>query len=328
MLLDFVKQTLRPIAAVILGVGLLTNPAAAQNYPTRAVKVVVPFPAGGAMDVATRILVSGMEPALRVPLVVENRPGASGNIGTVQVAQSPPDGHTLLLGIAANTSINRFLYKTLPFDVDRDLVPVAQFGSSTNVIYVAPSFPAADFGQMVRRLKVAPGRESYVTPGIGTTPHLAMELVKKRTRTFVVHVPFRGSSAAVAAVLGGEASIGVDAVIAVAPSIRSGRLRAIAITGVERSSVLPDVPTLRELGVDIDASTYLGIFAPAKTPPAVVEQLAGEIESALRKEGVGNKLREAGIEPTYGSSPRFAERIRKELPLWEEAVSYSGASHF
>ena len=181
---------------------------------------------------------------------------------------------------------------------------------------------------MVRRLKEAPGRENYVTPGIGTTPHLAMELVKKRTGTFIVHVPFKGSSAAVAAVLGGEASIGVDAVIAVAPSIRSGRLRAVAVTGAERSSVLPDIPVLRELGVDLEVSTYLGIFAPAKTPAAVVEQLAGEIESALRKEGVGNKLREAGIEPTYGSSPRFAERIRKELPLWEEAVSYSGASHF
>jgi len=131
MLLECIKRTLRPIAAIILAVGLVTNPTAAQNYPTRAVKFVVPFPAGGAMDVAMRILVSGMEPAFRVPLVVENRPGASGNIGTVQVTQSPADGHTLLLGIAANTSINRFLYKTLPFDVNRDLAPVAQFGSST-----------------------------------------------------------------------------------------------------------------------------------------------------------------------------------------------------
>jgi len=301
MLLEFVKHALRPIATVILGVGLLTNPAAAQNYPTRAVKVVVPFPAGGVMDIATRILMSGMEPAFRVPFVIENRPGASGNIGTGQVAQSPADGHTLLLGIPANTAINRFLYKALPFDFDRDLVPVAQFGSSPSVIYLASLFPASDLGQMVRRLKEAPGRESYVTPGIGTTPHLAMELVKKHTGTFVVHIPFRGSSAAVAAVLGGDASIGADAVAAVAPSIRSGRLRAIAMTEAERSSFLPDVPTLRELGVDIHASTYLGIFAPAKTPPAVVERLAKEIELALRKEEVGSKLREAGIEPQYAS---------------------------
>ncbi|OGA90803.1 MAG: hypothetical protein A3G27_07285 [Betaproteobacteria bacterium RIFCSPLOWO2_12_FULL_66_14] len=318
----------RFFAAAAFAAGILACPAAAQDYPKRAVKVVVPFPAGGAMDVATRILVSGIEPSFTVPFIIENRPGASGNIGTVQVAQSPADGHTLLLGIAANTSINRFLYKSLPFDVDRDLVPVAQFGSSTNIIYVAKSFPARDFAALLRHLKAGPGKENYVTPGVGTTPHLAMELIKMRTKSYVVHVPFGGSTAAISAVFGGEASIGIDAVIAAAPGIRSGRLRAIAVTGTERSSVLPDVPTLREVGLDIDVSTYLGIFAPAKIPPAIVEKLGKEIEHALRKEEVGAKLRRVGIEPLYGSRQQFAERIRNELPMWQQAVSYSGASNF
>lgn len=328
MLLTHLGRTGIALAAFAVCAVAPILPAAAQDFPAKAIKVVVPFPAGGAMDVATRVVTAAMEHGLSVPMVVENKPGASGNIGTVQVVQSVPDGHTLLLGIAANTAINRFLYDKLPFDADRDLVPIGQFGSSTNVIYVAPSFSASTVAELLAHLKRAPGKENYVTPGIGTTPHLAMELLKKRTGTFVVHVPFRGSAAAIAAVLGGEVPIGVDAIVAAAPAIRSGKVTPLAVTSAERSSVLSDVPTLRELGHDIDASTYLGLFAPAKTPPAIVQRLTKELEAALKKDETRARLRNLGIEPVFAPKELFARRISSELPMWKEAVSYSGAKNY
>jgi tripartite-type tricarboxylate transporter receptor subunit TctC len=317
------------IVVTLLAVPLTSSLVSAQSdYPQKPVHVIVPFPAGGAMDVGTRILLDGMAPRFSKPFVVENRPGASGNIGTGLVARSEPDGHMLLLGIAANTAINKYLYTKLPFDPDRDLTPVAQFGVSTNVVYVQPSFPASNLMELLSRLKEKPGRHNYVTPGNGTTPHLSMELIKARTKTYVVHVPFKGSPAAVGAVLSGEAAIGVDAVIAVAPNIRAGKLRAIAVSGTERSSVLPEVPTLRESGLDIEASTYLGLFAPSNTPVGIVRRLEAAIAETIQLPQVATKLQRAGIEPMYRNAEAFSRAISKDSALWREAVRYSGATTY
>ena len=322
------RQPIGALACAILAALLLgpTGTSAQSDYPQKPIRVVVPFPAGGGMDVATRILLEGMAVSFAKPFVVDNRPGASGNIGTGQVAQAEPDGHVLLLGIAANTAINQFLYRDLPFDLDRDLVPVAQFGVSTNVVYVHPSFAAANLAELIARLKEQPGRHSYVTPGSGTTPHLSMELIKSRTKTFVVHIPYKGSPGALGAVLSGEVAIGVDAVIAAAANVRAGKLRAIAITGAERSSALPDVPTLRESGLNIEASTYLGVFAPAKTPAAILTRLETGIAAATSQPEVAAKLRRAGIEPRFRNAAAFSAAIRQDRELWREAVRYSGAS--
>lgn len=299
---------------------------AQDAYPTKPVRIVVPFPGGGALDIPTRIVAEKLREHFGKSFIVDNRPGASGNIGTEQVVRAAGDGYTLLMGASANTSINRFLYKKLPFDVDRDLVPIAQFASSANVIYVNPSFPATNLKDMIAQLRLRPGAYSYASPGNGTTPHLAMEMLKATQKVFIVHIPFRGSPPAVTAVASNEPPVGIDSVIATLQLVRSGKLRALAVTSEARVSSLPDVPTTAEAGVEgLAISNYLGLFAPSGTPRAVTSALSAEVERIVQSKDTADRIAGAGAEPHYLGPAAFAQRMHRDREAFRDAVRFSGA---
>lgn len=312
------------LSAFVLAQPIPESAWAQRDYPHKPVRVVVPFPAGGALDIPTRIVTDRLALRLGQAFVVENRPGASGNIGTEQVVRAAADGYLLLMGAAANTAVNRYVYPKLPFDVDHDLTPIGQFGVSTNVIYVHPSLPVSSLAELVKLIRRQPGKLNYASPGAGTTPHLAMELLKARQKIFVVHIPYRGSPPAVGSVSSGELQIGIDAVIAAGPQIRSGRLKALAVTNENRVSTLPDTPTVAEAGFSgLETSSYLGFFAPAGTPAEIVAKLGAELAFALNAPEVIERLQRAGIEPQFLPAAKFIERIKRDREAFREAVNFA-----
>ncbi|AZG06607.1 tripartite tricarboxylate transporter substrate binding protein [Pigmentiphaga sp. H8] len=313
------------LSAIVLLSAL--QPAAAQPYPARPVKAVVPFPAGGAIDVAARLVLEGVAASLGQPIVVENKPGASGNIGTQQVARAPADGYTLLLGAAVNTAVSPVMYTKLDYSVDKDLTPLAQFGNAANLIYVHPSFPARTLAGVLEELKRHPGKYAYASPGSGTTVHLTMELLRARENLAVQHVPFKGSPAAISAVAGDQLKLGIDAAGPTLPFVQGERVVPVAVTASKRLAVLPDVPTFAEAGVNVALpSSYLGFYLPAGVPTGIAERLAAEVEKALARPEVAGKLRQLGVEPEFLGPQAFAARVKQERAMWAEAVKLSGAT--
>jgi len=303
------------------------QPAVAQPYPARPLKAVVPFPAGGAIDVAARLVLEGMAASLGQPVVVENKPGASGNIGTQQVARAPADGYTLLLGAAVNTVVSPVMYTKLDYSVDKDLAPLAQFGSAANLVYVHPSFPARTLAGVLDELKRHPGKYAYASPGSGTTVHLTMELLRARQNLAVQHVPFKGSPAAISAVAGDQLKLGIDAAGPTLPFVQGERVVPVAVTASKRLAALPDVPTFAEAGVNVALpSSYLGFYLPAGVPAGIAERLAAEAEKALARPEVAGKLRQLGVEPEFLGPQAFAAKVKQERAMWAEAVKLSGAT--
>ncbi|MBU4609559.1 tripartite tricarboxylate transporter substrate binding protein [Achromobacter sp. GG226] len=296
-------------------------------WPDRPITTVVPFPAGGAIDVATRVLLQEISGPLGQSIVTQNRPGASGNIGTSQVVRSAADGYTLLLGAAPNTAISPYMYKDLGYDVAKDLAPIAQFGDAVNVIYVNAGFPAQDLASLIQAARTAEKPLAYASPGSGTTVHLAMELVRSGNQLEMLHVPFKGSPAAVAAVAAGEVPIGVDALGPVLPMIQAGKVRPLAVSGSQRYAGLPDVPTFAQAGVKtLVPASYLGLFAPAGTPEPVIRQVADAMRDALKKPAVVERLEQLGYLAAYRDTADFAQRVEAERPVWKNAVEISGAT--
>lgn len=321
----------RAFALALAGLIGATSPAAwaqqAEAYPSRPVQVIVGFPGGGGMDVATRIVTNGMTAEGLSPLVVINKPGASATIAATQVARSAPDGYTLGLATSANLGIAPSLYKKLGYSVDTDFAPIAQFAVAQNVIYANADSGIASLKDLMSRIKKAPGQLNYASPGSGTTPHLGFEMLKAKHQLFVVHVPFRGSPAAISAVLANELAFGVDTIGPTLPFLKSGKLVALAQTGESRSGALPDVPTLKELGIPgIPSGTYLGLVAPARTPEPVLAQVRESIKRFLAKPGTQAQLTQVGMDARYLDGREFAKVIAEETKPWEAAVKYSGAT--
>ncbi len=313
---------------LVLSVTLGQAAVAAQDdrYPAKPIRAIVPFPAGGAMDVAARTVFDSLAQSLQQPIVVENRPGASGNIGTQQAVRAAADGYTILLGAAVNTAVSPFMYKTLDYSVQKDLAPVAQFGNAINVVYVHPSFPAATLREVIDTLRRNPDKYAYASPGSGTTVHLTMELLRAHERFAVRHVPFKGSPAAITAVAGDQLKLGIDAAGPILPFLQGARVRPVAVTGQRRFGGLPDVPTLAEAGVVVDLpASYLGVYVPAGVAPEIVAKLSGAVRKALATPEVSAKLRQLGIEPEYLDSDAFSARVDKERAMWGNAVKMSGA---
>lgn len=329
-------QTLRVAHTKILGflvLGVLACVTTAQaadpseRYPARPVQVVVGFPGGGALDIATRIVTTGLSSSGFGPLVVVNRPGASATIATSQVARSAPDGYTVVLAASANLGIAPWLYPKLNYDVERDLVPVAQFAVSQNVIYASAASGITTLKQLLDTIKSSPGKLNYASPGSGTTPHLSFEMLKAKQSLYVVHVAFRGSPAAITSVIADELNIGVDAIGPVLPFIKSGKVVALAQTGDKRSASLPDVPTLLELGISgIASGTYLGIAAPAQTPAPIVAQWRSAIKQFLEAPGTAQQFSQIGMDVRFSDEKAFASAIQAEQKAWQAAVKYSGAT--
>jgi tripartite-type tricarboxylate transporter receptor subunit TctC len=284
-------------------------PAHAQSaYPDKPIRLVVNFPPGGAADVIGRAVAQQLGESLKQQVVVENRPGANGNIGADAVAKSAADGYTLLLSSGGAMTVNPFLYPSMPFDPVKDLVPVASAARVLVFLMAHPSVPVADAKAFFAHLKANPGRLSYGSPGNGSSPHIATEMMKRQLGLFAVHVPYRGAAPALTDLLAGQLQFMFDP----GPGLRharDGKLKLLAVGSAKRSSAAPEAPTLAELGLaGFDADTVFGFYAPGATPPALVERLHGEINKALATPRVQEVMKGIGAEPMIVSRPEFIAR--------------------
>jgi tripartite-type tricarboxylate transporter receptor subunit TctC len=304
---------------------LAVQPAAAQNYPNRAVHIVVPFAAGGPADIYARFVGQRLQAALGQAFVIEDRPGGGSVIGTDAVAKSDPDGYTLLMMSNTHT-VNESLLSNKPFQLLRDFVPVAPVNYSDLVLVVHPSVPANTLKEFIALAKAKPGVLNYASSGPGTPYHMAGELFKAMAGVDIVHVPYKGSSGARTDVLGGQVQMMFDAITTMAPNVRAGKLRALGTTGKTRSPVLPDVPTVSEAGVPgYEAVIWLGIMAPAGTPKPIVERLNAEIRKIVNSADVKEAWAKQGAAPLNMSTAEFGQYLHDDIAKWAKVVKISGA---
>jgi tripartite-type tricarboxylate transporter receptor subunit TctC len=311
-------------SAVFLALTLFTGCVLAQAYPVRPVRVLVGFPPGGGTDIAARLLTPKLTEYLGQQFVVENRPGATTNIASDMVAKAPPDGHTLLFTTAA-LAINMSLYKSLPFDALRDFTPVSIFAEAPNLL-VAHSSAGASVAELLAKARARPGALNYSSAGAGTTQHLAGEVFKQRTNTYIVHIPYKGTAASLTAVIAGEVQFSFANVPAILGHVRSGRVHALAVAGPKRSELMPEVPTMQEAGVEgVEVPVWYALLAPAATPREIVNQLGNATARAARSPETRQRLIEQGAEPVGNSPEAFAKFLREEVAKYAEIVRISGA---
>jgi tripartite-type tricarboxylate transporter receptor subunit TctC len=309
-------------AAILLAVA---GPAAAQSYPTRPVRLVVGFTPGGGVDINARLLAPKLAEYLGQQVIVENKPGASTNIANEFVAKAAPDGHTLLINTSA-IAINMSLFRNLPFDTLRDFAPVSIVSESPNVLVVNAKLATQNPQDLVAMARSTPGRLNYSSAGVGTTQHLAAELFKLRTKTFIVHIPYKGTAPSMAALIAGEVDLAFANIPSIQGHLKSGRLRALAVAAPRRDAQLPDVPTMKEMGIDgVEVSVWYGVFAPAATPREIVQKLADGIQRATRDADTRKRLVEQGAAPVGNTPEEFTKLLREEVARWAEVVKVSGA---
>jgi tripartite-type tricarboxylate transporter receptor subunit TctC len=296
----------------------------AAGYPERPVKIIVPFAPAGPTDIMARILIAHLGDAIGGTMIVENKPGAGGNIGIGAAAHAEPDGHTLLITSSAYV-VNPGLYAKIPYDPYTDFAPIAELGTSPNVILVDPKLGVNSIADLIARAKANPDELNYASPGIGTTPHLSGELFKIVGGIQITHVPFSGAGPAIQAVLSGTTQIAFAALPPAHPHIESGALKALAVTGAHRWFDLPDVPTMVELGYkDFISDTFQGFLAPAKTPPAIVALLSTKSIEILKRPAIAEQLRNNGFEVIANGPDGMRKRIDDEVPKWRDIVAKAG----
>lgn len=299
--------------------------ALAQPYPSRPVRMLVGFPPGGGTDIMARVLAPKLSEYLGQQFVVENRPGAATNIATDVVAKSAPEGYTLLFTTAA-IAINMSLYKKLPFDALRDFAPVSIFAEAPNLLVANPG-AGASVGEILSRARAQPGGMNYSSAGSGTTQHLAGELFKVRSRTSIVHVPYKGTAASLTAVIAGEVQFSFANVPAILGHVKSGRLRALAVAGPKRSELMPEVPTMKEAGLEgVEMPVWYALLAPAATPREVVNALGSATARAARAAETRQRLVDQGAEPVGNAPEEFSALLRTEVAKYAEIVKASGAT--
>ena len=308
--------------SVALGAGFGQS-AVAQTYPARPVRLVVGFPPGGGVDINARLLAGKLQELLGGAVVVENRPGAGTNIANEFVAKAAPDGHTLLMNTSAVT-INMSLYKNLPFNTLRDFVPVSVFSDSQNIMVVNAARPYRTVADVLAAARAKPGALTYGSAGPGSTQHLTAELLKLQTKTDILHIPYKGSAPALTALMAGEVDMVFINVPAILQHVKSGRLRPIAAAGARRSELMPEVPTLKESGIDVVMALWYGVLAPAGTPKEIVQTLATAIAKAARAPDIKQKLLDQGAEPAPSTPEEFAAIIKDEVPKWAEVIKAAG----
>ena len=302
----------------------LLGPVLAQEYPSRPVRIVVPSPPAGGTDIVARVLAQHFSKAFGQQFFVENKPGAGNMIGIEAVARSAPDGYTLLMS-ASTLALNSVLFKKVPYDPVRDFAPITLTATAPNVLLVHPSVPAQSLAEFIALAKAKPGALSYGTPGIGTSPHLSMELLKSMAGIDLQHIPYKGTAAAVTDVIGGQIAATFSNALTAKPQVDAGRVRALAITGPRRIEALPNVPPVAEAGVPgYEAMQWYGLLAPAGTPAAIVERLNAEALKALRSPEMKERLSADGAEPLGGSPAEFAALIRRELDKWTRVAHAAG----
>jgi tripartite-type tricarboxylate transporter receptor subunit TctC len=294
------------------------------DWPNRTIQIIVPYTPGTGGDILARVFGPKLSERWKVAVVVDNRAGASGNIGTDFVAKAAPDGYTLLC-TATSFGTNPAVNRNLPFDPVKSFVPVIQLASSSVSVIVTPSLPAKSMREFLELARREPGRLYYASPGNGGPQHLAMELLKQEAHINLVHVPYKGSGGALTDLVGGHVQAMIVSLQTAAPYVQSGKLRMLAVMSGERPEAFPDVPTLKELGLgDLEVDTWYGVFAPAGTSGAVVAKVNAELNALLKQPEIRSFLAKQGMTPVGGSSERFAELVRRELARWSRVVAAAG----
>ena len=324
----FTRTTRRAaIGAIALAAATLSLGAAAQAYPTKPITIVVPFSAGGTTDILARLVGQYLTTELGQPVVVDNKAGAGGNIGGALAAKAPADGYTLFMGTVGTHAINAALYKKMPFDPIKDFAPLSRVANVPNLLVAHPSQPFKTVPEMIAYAKANPGKINFGSPGNGASPHLSGELFKSMAKVELTHIPYKGSAPAVSDLLGNQIAIMFDNMPSVIPHVRSGKLRAIAITTAKRSPELPDVPTIAEAGVPgYEAVSWFGLFAPAATPKPVLDKLSTALSKVLANPEVQKKISAQGGETVNETPAQFAAFIRSETTKWGKVVKESGAT--
>jgi tripartite-type tricarboxylate transporter receptor subunit TctC len=299
-------------------------PVMAQNYPAKTIRYIVPFPPGGATDTLARTIAQKLNAAWGEPVVVDNRPGAGGNLGTELVAKSPPDGHTLLLAVNSH-AINASLYARLPYDPVKDFAPVSLLATTPNVLVVHPSLPVRTVKDLIALAKSKPSQLTFASAGAGSGAHLAGELFQSMAGVALVHVPYKGIVAGVTELMGGQVSLTFAVLPVVYPQVQAGKLRALAVTSAQRSALVPDLPTVAESGMKgFDVVSWFGTLVPAGTPPEVIGKLNRELVKILYLPDVKQKLSAIGLEVKGSSPAEFATFIKADWAIWDKVIKRVG----
>ena len=323
------NRALHALAAVAVAAVAASAIAQTAPYPTRPIRLIVPYPPGGPLDTAARALAERVKDSLGT-VVVENRPGAGGNLGVDQVAKSAPDGYTLAIGAVATHAVNPWLFRKLPYDPIKDFVPITLIAHVPNVLVITPERAAqlkvASARELIDYLRSHPGQLNYASGGNGSAGHMAGELLKSQARVSAVHIPYAGAGPAQLGLLAGQTDFMFDNLASATAQIKAGKLKALAVTTAQRAASLPDVPTMAESGLPgFDVSTWFGVFAPAGTPAPIVSRLNQTLTAALKTPEMRERLARMGAEPAPMSSEQFAVLVRDELAKYEKVVKFSGA---
>jgi tripartite-type tricarboxylate transporter receptor subunit TctC len=306
---------------VLLALSLAFTLGAAQaQYPNRAVRVIVPFPAGGPTDVLTRALGQKLSERWSQPVVVENKPGAGGAIGSDFVAKSAPDGYTLLMATTSTHSIGPALQK-MPYDAAKDFVPVSQVSNATNVLVVSPKLGVSTVRELVALAKAKPGALNFASSGIGTIPHLTGEMFRHLAGVDIVHVPYKGTGLSIPDLANGQVAMLFDSIVTAQTHVKSGSVRALAISSPRRSPLMPELPTMIEAGIaGFESETWFGLLAPAGTPPDIVSRISADVAAALSDQGLRARFAAAGAETVGGTPEQLAARIKSDAAKWAEVI--------
>jgi len=314
-------------AALAVALALCASlPAAAQEWPAKPIRIVVPFSPGGVADNSARVIADKLGARLGQQVIVENRAGASGNIGTEAVAKAAPDGYTLLLGFDGTMVINPAIYTKIPYQTLKDFVPIARTAQQPLAFVVHPDVKARSIGELIALAKASPGKMNYGSAGNGGISHLVPEMFKQTAGIFMVHIPYRGSAPAFTDLMAGQVQVMAESIPQAAQYVKAGKIRALAVTSRERNPALPDTPTMIESGLkNFEVVGFYGVLAPAGTPKAVADRLSAAFRTALESPDIRSKMVAQGADPAFLGADDFAKFLAAEMPKWAQAVKDSGA---
>lgn len=294
--------------------------AAAQSYPTKPVRLVVPFPPAGATDILSRELARLLSERLKQQVIVDNKPGAGGALGSDIVAKSPPDGYTIQMATSSTHSIGPSLNPKIPYNVQADFTPIAHVADATNVLVVSPRVKANNVADLIKEIKASPGQFNFGSSGNGTIVHLTGELFKSMTGTYIVHIPYRGTALVIPDMVSGQIQMLFDNVASALPHIKDGRVKALAVTSLKRSPLLPNVPTVAETVPGFESSTWFGVFGPKNMPPEIVQRLNAEINAVLKTPEFQERLRALGYDAAGGTPTDFAKVVANDTAKWARLI--------
>jgi tripartite-type tricarboxylate transporter receptor subunit TctC len=315
------------VAGLFAGSALAPNAAAqdkAGGYPSQAIRIVVPFSAGGATDITARIVAQKLAEEWKATVIIENKPGATGAIAAEYAAKAPPDGYTLFMGTGSVNSVNPAVKKNLPFDTLRDFAPISNFFTTPNILVVHPSVPAKTVAEFIALLKANPDKYNYASSGVGSSLHLAAELFKQLAGVQMTNVTYKGSAPAVVDLIAGHVKVMFDNLASSWPYVKQGQLRALGVTGPQRDPLAPGVPAIAETLPGYDATSWAGLMAPAKTPPAIVAKISASVQRAIRMPDVVEKFKAQGATPVGDTADHFAKYLKEDIEKWRGVVQKAG----